>query len=146
MPKRQSFLTSNKILKPVGDRLREERLRLGKSVGDMSELSGLHRNSYSRHEAGDWPGNIAALMIYADIGVDIGYVLSGKRGDGSLGGVEIMFFNLLAKLSQREKRAVLAMMTALVGEAVDLDDPTPSTQPTLHDPKTGFRHRPEAAE
>jgi transcriptional regulator with XRE-family HTH domain len=129
----------SKLMKPVGDRLREERIRLEKSVGDMAQSAGLHRNSYSRHEAGDWPGSIAMLMVYSELGVDIGYVLSGKRGDGSLGGVETMFFNLLAKLSQREKRAVLAMMTALVGEAVDLDDPMPPKGPTLHDQKLGFK-------
>lgn len=136
----------SKLMKPVGDRLREERLRLDKSVADMAQSAGLHRNSYSRHEAGDWPSSIAMLMIYDSLGVDIGYVLSGKRGDGSLGGVETTFFNLLAKLSQREKGAMLAMMTALVGEAVDLDNPTPPKGSTLHDPNVGFRHRPGEAE
>ena len=68
-------------LKPsVGSRLREERERLGLSQTALASVGGASKSSQIRYEAADGNGpDCAYLGKVAEAGVDVAYVLTGKR-------------------------------------------------------------------
>lgn len=127
----------------VGQRLREERVRMGKTIDQFAEVSGIHRNSVRAYEEGSRSANTALLLIFQDVGVDIGYVLSGQRGDGCLGVAETQLLSSFGKLSQREKQAVLSMIAGLAGEEPLYLDELIQTERSLHSVPLEFRPKPE---
>lgn len=62
----------------IGERLKEERQRLGLPQREMAQLSGVSREMWAKYEAGAEPG-AAALARLAAHGVDVLYVLTGTR-------------------------------------------------------------------
>lgn len=70
-----------KRLKERGERLREERKRLGFSLAEFANLLGIHRNTQGNYEAGREPPS--SYLIAAQLaGVDIAYVMDGARTRG----------------------------------------------------------------
>ena len=65
----------------IFDRLKEERKRLGLSQGEFAALLEIHRNTQARYERGEREPDTAYLSALSKAGVDIGYVLTGNRGD-----------------------------------------------------------------
>lgn len=63
----------------LADRLQEERLRLGMSQLQFSEIAGVHQRSQINYEKGARSPDAAYLSTVAKAGVDVGYVLSGKH-------------------------------------------------------------------
>lgn len=64
----------------IGERLREERVRLGFSQTDFAALAGASKKSQIRYEADEGGGpDCAFLTAVASAGVDIAYVLTGQR-------------------------------------------------------------------
>lgn len=61
----------------VGARLRVERERLGMSQDEMGTRAGKNKNTQMRYETGVNAPTTAYLHDLADLGVDIGYVLTG---------------------------------------------------------------------
>ncbi len=61
-----------------GERLREERKRLGLSKVDFANMLGIHRNTQGNYEAGREPP-IPYLLAVQDAGVDVAYVMEGER-------------------------------------------------------------------
>lgn len=61
----------------VGARLRVERERLGMSQDEMGTRAGKNKNTQMRYETGVNSPTAAYLHDLADLGVDIGYVLTG---------------------------------------------------------------------
>ena len=67
------------ILKP-SDRLREERNRLGLSQTALAKVATVSKQSQIRYESGEGGGqDVAYLTAVSEIGIDIGYVLTGVR-------------------------------------------------------------------
>jgi transcriptional regulator with XRE-family HTH domain len=62
-----------------GDRLRQERDRLGHSQQGLAELVGVQRAMLSRYERGLVEPGAGVLMRLAEAGVDVSYVLFGAR-------------------------------------------------------------------
>ncbi|WP_312589489.1 helix-turn-helix domain-containing protein [Comamonas terrigena] len=62
-----------------GERLREERLRLGVAQGDFAEACSASRNALLQWEKGEATPNAAALALMAGLGVDVLYVVTGQR-------------------------------------------------------------------
>lgn len=58
-----------------GDRLREERKRLGLSQTEFAKAAGVHLNTQSRYEKGEREPDTAYLSALAGIGVDVGYIV-----------------------------------------------------------------------
>lgn len=112
------------MLGAVGARLREERERLGwnKDQEGFAEKAGISKTSLGNYESGHTAMKVPALLIFDDIGVDILYVLTGKRGENSRGFIDQNMLNMLARLSAREREAVFALVATLAGETVDLHD------------------------
>ena len=63
----------------LGDRLKEEREKLGVSQSVFGELGGVTKASQINYEKGTRSPDAAYLSGVAEVGVDVGYVLSGKR-------------------------------------------------------------------
>jgi transcriptional regulator with XRE-family HTH domain len=121
-----------KILAVIGNRLREERIRLFKTQEALADASGAARNSIKNYESGDTPINVALLLVLQDIGFDIGYVVTGRRSDGELGFGDSEILRLMSLLSHREREGVMALLFHLSGETVSHRDITSLRRSTLH--------------
>lgn len=66
-------------LEGIGKRLRDERERLQLSQEQLAAIAGTNRITPSRYEGGTHLPTITFLAAVAEAGVDVGYVLDGKR-------------------------------------------------------------------
>lgn len=63
----------------IGQRLREERRRLGMNQSAFAKATGIHLNTQSRYEKGDrWP-DTTYLVAAATAGADVAFILTGQR-------------------------------------------------------------------
>ncbi|AZY53276.1 helix-turn-helix domain-containing protein [Bordetella avium] len=63
----------------IGDRLREERTRLDRNQDEFAEIGGVQRRAQSNYERGErWP-DADYLSRVAEAGVDVLYVVTGRR-------------------------------------------------------------------
>lgn len=67
------------IREGVGERLREERDRLGKSQTDFGEMVGVSRGTQKAYELGSSSPDIRYLSALQGSGVDVLYVITGTR-------------------------------------------------------------------
>lgn len=65
----------------VGDRIKEERERLGLSQTDFADLGGVQKRAQINYEKGERSPDAAYLSAVAGHGVDVTYVLTGVRMD-----------------------------------------------------------------
>lgn len=63
----------------IGDRLKEERERLGFSQTDFAALAGASKNSQYNYEKGDRSPDAEYLAAIAAHGVDVQFVVTGER-------------------------------------------------------------------
>lgn len=63
----------------IGDRLKEERLRLGLSQKEFAELCGIKVRAQINYEKNERSPDARYLIESGKIGVDIGYLFSGNR-------------------------------------------------------------------
>jgi transcriptional regulator with XRE-family HTH domain len=62
-----------------GERLRQERARLGLRQDDLARLGGVNRNTQGSYEKGERNPDVAYLAAVATQGVDVRYVITGIR-------------------------------------------------------------------
>lgn len=72
-------------LEGIGKRLRTERERLGLSQEQLATVAGTNRITPSRYEGGAHLPTLAFLAAIEEAGIDVGYVLEGKRNAVALG-------------------------------------------------------------
>ncbi|MFC0708847.1 helix-turn-helix domain-containing protein [Azorhizophilus paspali] len=63
----------------IGDRLKEERLRLGMNQTEFAAITGVTKNSQFNYEKGERSPDAAYLAAASAAGVDVLYVLTGNR-------------------------------------------------------------------
>lgn len=63
----------------IGERLREERSRLGLSQAELGEAGGVQKQAQLKYEKGDRQPDALYLEAVAAAGVDVLYVLTGER-------------------------------------------------------------------
>ncbi|PYE86878.1 helix-turn-helix domain-containing protein [Phyllobacterium leguminum] len=103
----------------IGERLKEERIRLGMTQKEMASLGGQAVNSQSLYERGkSAPGGIYLAAIAA-VGVDVLYVITGYRG-GSRSGVP-----------QRDAETLLDKLERSAGERPELSQADGDTLRTI---------------
>lgn len=66
---------------PIGERLREERERLGENQTDFAALAGVTRKTLFGYETADRSPPADALSAWAEHGLDVGYVVTGQRAN-----------------------------------------------------------------
>lgn len=135
-------MTMRSVLVEIGRRLREERKRIGWTVGTLAEKSGAALNSIRNYEAGTHSAKLELLLIFQDIGVDIGYVLTGRRSGTVTGEQEDQLLDRFVRLPPAEKNIIIALVGSMVGDKVTGDQLLGESQ-TLHSPKTIYRAQPK---
>jgi len=110
----------------IGERLREERVRLALSQELMGETAGVRKQAQLKYEKGERHPDAAYLERLAAIGVDVLYVLTGRRAPagngyataepGPAGNLSLSELGLIKgwrQLDAKGRQAVLAMIEAL---------------------------------
>ncbi len=64
---------------PIGERLAEERKRLGYNQTDFAALVGITRKTLFGYESGERAPDAVALATWASNGLDVMYVVTGNR-------------------------------------------------------------------
>lgn len=72
------------MLEGAADRLREERDRLHLNQTEFSKMAGVSKNTQSAYESGSSPITLAYLDRIAAVGVDVEYVVLGRKPGSSL--------------------------------------------------------------
>lgn len=64
--------------KKVGERIKEERIRLGINQTKAAEIVGVRREMWGRYERGSVPGDLVADKLHK-VGFDVDYIFTGLR-------------------------------------------------------------------
>ena len=100
----------------VGQRVREERLRLGATQDDWASATGVHRNSQRAYEQGRTTPTIEYVLKLGQLGADVGYLMTGHRSkDGVFGG------GIREELRQLAKRSAEASKPADAVQVAEID-------------------------
>lgn len=96
--------------------LRLAAARKGKNLNqaDFATLAGTNKNSQGDYEKGKTAPTVEYLYRLAEHGIDIGYVLTGTRAEQDHSNETSRFINRLMMLSDRERRAVMGLVEALL--------------------------------
>ena len=79
----------------IGDRLREERERLGLSQGAFGEIGGVKANAQGNYEKGERSPDAEYLSAVGKAGVDVLYVVTGRRLPAALDALSSAELDLL---------------------------------------------------
>lgn len=129
-------------LRVVGARLRDERLDKRLNQIDFGKLGGVSENSQTAYEKGRTPPPVTYLLRLEQHGVDIGYVLTGRRSDGGFSADQGLLFDMFGKLSARERDAVMQLMMVLAGSTItsdQLDAQARRARHSLHDHDLAYK-------
>ena len=103
-------------MKLVGARLREERKKLGLTQQDFAALGGIASNAQAHYEAGERQPKAGYLIGIASSGVDILYVLLGKRtptAEASLSPEEARIIQHYRSLPKEDQSALGQLSSSL---------------------------------
>lgn len=104
----------------LGERLREERKRLGLSQADFGALGGVKANAQGKYESDERSPDAAYLNGIMAAGVDVLYVLTGKRTPVTAEGLrddESQVINHYRAMPESDRAAVRRMTSALAESA-----------------------------
>ncbi|MGK8744106.1 helix-turn-helix domain-containing protein [Pseudomonas aeruginosa] len=99
----------------AGDRLREERSRLGFKQEEFAQIGGVNRNTQGSYERGDRSPDANYLTAVAAHGVDVLYVLTGQRTAEPLGDLDTdahELVQLYQKISEADRAVLMRMAWA----------------------------------
>jgi transcriptional regulator with XRE-family HTH domain len=106
--------------KSVGERLREERTRIGLNQDDFAKLGGVNRNTQGSYEKNDRSPDASYLAKVAGSGVDVLYVLTGQRAapsEADLSGDESELLNHYRSMPDQDRAAMRRLGSALAESA-----------------------------
>lgn len=95
-----------------GERLREERIRLGLSQAALGEIGGVRKQAQLNYEKGERSPDVAYLSAIAKFGADVQFIITGIRSAEALAPDEEELLNLFRKAPLAIKAAALAALTA----------------------------------
>lgn len=102
-----------------GERLRQERMRIGMQQVEMAEACEVSRKTLSVWEKGEQTPNTAVLALMARHGVDVLYVVTGQRtgeSESTLSPAERELLQAWRHGSEKGRSALTAMADALKPE------------------------------
>ena len=91
---------SEKNISIMGERLREERIRISPSQEAFAELCDVSRRTVAAWEKGDQSPNAEVLRRLAGAGADVLYIVTGKRDPQASGALSDDESLLVARLRQ----------------------------------------------
>lgn len=109
-------------MKDLGSRLKEERKSLGLSQQEFGAIGGVEANAQGKYESGERIPRSDYLAALGKKGVDILYVLSGKRtpmAAESLNDAERAIITHYRALSEDDREAISQLATSLSECAMD---------------------------
>jgi transcriptional regulator with XRE-family HTH domain len=114
---KSTFMSKNMIKADgLGDRLREERDRLGLNQTDFGLLLGVSRGTQKAYELGSGAPDIRYIAALEERGVDSIYVLSGQRATHSDDGLSFVEERLIEKyrsLTEADQQSVQRIVGAM---------------------------------
>lgn len=99
----------------IGDRLKEERERLGFSQTEFAAVAGASKNSQYNYEKGDRSPDADYLAAIAARGVDILYVVTGERkrqAADSISDDASEFLEVYERINGDDRQVLLRMASA----------------------------------
>lgn len=91
----------------IGNRLKEERARLGLTQEKMALIGGVQKRAQARYEAGERCPDGHYLSLIAELGVDVNYVLTGRRtaanNEDSFSSEDLQLLRLIKLLAPEQK-------------------------------------------
>ena len=100
----------------IGDRLREERERLGLTQTDFAELIGASKNTQSNYEKGTRKPDSDYLMRLEEASADPAYVLTGQRSSNYMTERESELIRLARLAGIETVDALVALLKTTVQE------------------------------
>ena len=100
----------------IGERLREERTRLGLSQTDLASTGGVGKTTQINYEKCERSPDAAYLAAAAAVGVDVLYVLTGRRtpvAADALAEDEAELLDNYRKLAEKDRTAVQSVTLAM---------------------------------
>jgi transcriptional regulator with XRE-family HTH domain len=100
----------------IGERLKEERLRLGLSQTELGAAGGKGKTTQINYEKGAGSPDAEFLAAAAEKGVDVLYVVTGRRtpeASSSFNGDEIALVEHYRQLPEGDRQHTHKMVTAL---------------------------------
>lgn len=100
----------------LGERLREERERLGLNQEEFGQIGGVNRNTQGKYEKGERSPDSDYMAAAAAAGVDVLYVLTGARAPVANDGLsqdEAKVIEQYRSLPEQDKASVVRLTTAL---------------------------------
>lgn len=100
----------------IGDRLKEERSRLGFSQTDLAGAGGVGKTTQINYEKGERSPDASYLAAVAEKGVDVLYVVTGERrpqAAGSLSAEEAQLVEQYRRMSAEARSTVNSVSEAL---------------------------------
>ncbi|MCO5410785.1 helix-turn-helix domain-containing protein [Ralstonia mojiangensis] len=96
-----------------GERLAEERLRLGLSQAQMAALGGVALRTYSNYETGTSEPGVRILANWHKAGADALYLVTGQHVSAFLSPEEDVLIAGIRRLDARGRAGVLALIGGL---------------------------------
>lgn len=100
----------------IGDRLKEERSRLGFSQTDLAGAGGVGKTTQINYEKGERSPDASYLAAVAERGVDVLYVVTGERkpqAAGSFNAEEVQLVERYRRMSAEGRSTVNSVSEAL---------------------------------
>jgi transcriptional regulator with XRE-family HTH domain len=118
----KSLVVNKKMLiaDRVGERLREERERLGLNQTDFGVLLGVSRGTQKNYELGANSLDLRYVTALEERGVDAAYVLTGRRSTplGQLfSAAEEELINQFRTISDEDQKAIRRFLEAMADDA-----------------------------
>lgn len=110
------------VLEAFSRRLRDARIDLRLDQIAFAALGGVKKNSQVNYEAGRTAPGVDYLLRLEEHGVDIGYVLTGRRVQTGFDINQGFIVELFSKLSDREREAVMLMLMTLAGQSISTEE------------------------
>lgn len=100
----------------IGERLKEERVRLGFNQADFAQAGGVAKTSQFNYEKGERSPDALYLARVAEIGADILYIVSGQRTPGSspLDASETMLLSRYRAVGKRDRETLDHILDRMV--------------------------------
>ena len=133
-------MTGDEQLRRFGERLRQTRLLTAFNQQEFAALGGVKKNSQVSYETGKTAPTIEYLYRLASHDIDIGYLLTGRRDDGSQANEERSLIDMFGKLGAREREAISTMLAIMTGNPLAVDSVRiERASDTLHAPRQAFK-------
>ena len=122
----------------IAGRLKEERKARGQNQAEFGALGGVGLQTQSRYEKADTEPGALYLARLAESGVDVVFVLTGRRGGELMSPETSRAASALERMPQQLREAMVVILDA--GASIDPEKiGHGKSRPTLHDGRTSFK-------